>query len=50
MAETPLQGLPASPGLAIGRARVLGGAAASRETVPEATYIFIEPDIRRATV
>jgi hypothetical protein len=21
-----------------------------RETVPEATYIFIEPDIRRATV
>ena len=36
MAETPLQGLPASPGLAVGRARVLGGAVTSRETVPEA--------------
>jgi multiphosphoryl transfer protein len=35
MAETPLQGLPASPGLAVGRARVLGGSVASRETVPE---------------
>jgi signal transduction protein with GAF and PtsI domain len=36
MAETSLQGLPASPGLAVGRARVLTGAAATRETVPEA--------------
>ena len=35
MVETPLQGLPASPGLAIGRARVLAGAASARETVPE---------------
>jgi phosphoenolpyruvate-protein kinase (PTS system EI component) len=36
MAEASLQGLPGSPGLAVGRARVLGGAAVSRETVPEA--------------
>ena len=35
MAETSLQGLPASPGLAIGRARVLAGRATTRETIPE---------------
>ena len=35
MAERILRGLPASPGLAIGRARVLGGAAVARETVPQ---------------
>ena len=34
MAERILRGLPASPGLAIGCARVLGGAAIARETVP----------------
>ena len=35
MAERILRGLPASPGLAIGCARVLGGATVARETVPE---------------
>jgi phosphoenolpyruvate-protein kinase (PTS system EI component) len=35
MAEQALQGLPASPGVAIGRAHVLGGAAVARVTVPE---------------
>ncbi len=35
MAERALHGLPAAPGSAVGRARVLGGAAVSRETVPE---------------
>jgi phosphoenolpyruvate-protein kinase (PTS system EI component) len=35
MAERTLQGLPASPGLAIGRARVLGGATVVRETVAD---------------
>jgi phosphoenolpyruvate-protein kinase (PTS system EI component) len=35
MAERTLQGLPASPGLAIGCARVLGGAAVAREAVPD---------------
>jgi phosphoenolpyruvate-protein kinase (PTS system EI component) len=34
MAEQALQGLSASPGLAIGCARVLGGATVARETVP----------------
>ena len=35
MAEQALQGLPASPGLAIGCARVLGGATVARDTVPD---------------
>ena len=35
MAEQALQGLSASPGLAIGCARVLGGATVARETVPD---------------
>jgi phosphoenolpyruvate-protein kinase (PTS system EI component) len=35
MAEQTLWGLPASPGLAIGCARVLGGATVARETVPD---------------
>jgi multiphosphoryl transfer protein len=35
MVERILRGLPASPGLAIGWARVLGGAAIARETVPQ---------------
>jgi len=35
MAEQTLRGLPASPGLAIGCARVLGGAAVARDTVPD---------------
>ncbi len=35
MAEQTLRGLPASPGLAIGCARVLGGATVARETVPD---------------
>ena len=35
MVERILRGLPASPGLAIGCARVLGGAAVARETVPQ---------------
>jgi phosphoenolpyruvate-protein kinase (PTS system EI component) len=35
MVERILRGLPASPGLAIGCARVLGGAAIARETVPQ---------------
>src|SRR4051794_41527874 len=35
MAERTLRGLPASPGLAIGCARVLGGTTVARETVPE---------------
>jgi phosphoenolpyruvate-protein kinase (PTS system EI component) len=36
MAETSLRGVPASPGLAIGRARLLGGPAPEHGTVPEA--------------
>jgi phosphoenolpyruvate-protein kinase (PTS system EI component) len=36
MAENTLRGLSAAPGLAVGRARVLGGAMTTRETVPEA--------------
>jgi phosphoenolpyruvate-protein kinase (PTS system EI component) len=35
MVEQTLRGLPASPGLAIGCARVLGGATVARETVPD---------------
>jgi phosphoenolpyruvate-protein kinase (PTS system EI component) len=35
MTEQALRGLPASPGQAIGRARVLGGPPVARETVPE---------------
>jgi phosphoenolpyruvate-protein kinase (PTS system EI component) len=35
MTERILPGLPASPGLAIGCARVLGGPAVARETVPD---------------
>jgi phosphoenolpyruvate-protein kinase (PTS system EI component) len=45
MAERTLRGLPASPGQAIGRARVLGGAAVAHEIVPAERR---PPEVRRA--
>jgi phosphoenolpyruvate-protein kinase (PTS system EI component) len=45
MAETRLQGVPASPGLALGRARVLGGPAPEHGTVPESRRPL---EVRRA--